>query len=178
MNRRDQISSLTWLVIGLLILVGSLMTLEIGTPSQPGPGLFPFIIGCLVSLFSGGTLLLSMFSKEGGKSSVADLWKGLKWWKGAYTVMDRATFLTLQKEIKLAVLVEKDEALLNFISLIPVSPKKFPTVNYESAMLFVRWLTSPEKGQLLIRDFGKEKYGSPLFFPNSKEWKNSQGAKK
>jgi len=87
MNRRDQISSLTWLVIGLLILVGSLMTLEIGTPSQPGPGLFPFIIGCLVSLFSGGTLLLSMFSKEGGKSSVADLWKGLKWWKGAYTVI-------------------------------------------------------------------------------------------
>ena len=98
--------------------------------------------------------------------------------KGAYTVMDRATFLTLQKEIKLVVLVEKDEALLNYISLIPVSPKKFPTVNYEDTMLFVRWLTSPEKGQLLIRDFGKEKYGSPLFFPNSKEWRNSQGAKK
>ncbi len=98
--------------------------------------------------------------------------------KGAYTVMDRATFLTLQKEIKLVVLVEKDEALLNYISLIPVSPKKFPTVNYEDTMLFVRWLTSPEKGQLLIRDFGKEKYGSPLFFPNSKEWRNSQGEKK
>jgi len=43
-------------------------------------------------------------------------------------------------------------------------------------MLFVRWLTSPEKGQLLIRDFGKEKYGSPLFFPNSKEWRRQQGA--
>ena len=93
--------------------------------------------------------------------------------RGAYTVMDRATFLTLQKEIKLVVLVEKDEALLNYISLIPVNPKKFPRANYEEAMVFVKWLTSPEKGQLIIRDFGKEKYGSPLFFPNSKEWKSS-----
>jgi tungstate transport system substrate-binding protein len=97
--------------------------------------------------------------------------------KGAYTVMDRATFLTLQKEIKLVILVEKDEALLNFISLIPVNPKKFHMVNYEDTMLFVKWLTSFEKGQLLIRDFGKEKYGSSLFFPNSKEWRNSQGSK-
>lgn len=97
--------------------------------------------------------------------------------RSGYTVMDRATFLTLQKEIKLVILVEKDEALLNFISLIPVSPKKFPKVNYEDAMLFVRWLTSPEEGQLIIRDFGKEKYGSPLFFPNSKEWRSSQGSK-
>jgi len=46
--------------------------------------------------------------------------------KAAYTVIDRATFLTLQKQIKLVVLVEKDEALLNFISLIPVNPQKFP----------------------------------------------------
>ena len=92
----------------------------------------------------------------------------------AYTVIDRATFLTLQKEIKLVVLVEKDELLLNFISIIPVNPKKFPRVNYEPAMKFVKWLTSPEKGQLIIRDFGKEKYGSPLFFPNSKEWQEAQ----
>ena len=91
--------------------------------------------------------------------------------------MDRATYLTLQKQIKLAVLVEKDEALLNYISLIPVNPKKFPKVNYEDTMTFVKWLTSPEKGQLLIRDFGKDKYGSPLFFPNSKEWRSAQGLK-
>ncbi len=94
--------------------------------------------------------------------------------KRAYTVMDRATLLSLQKEIKLVVLVEKDEVLLNFISLIPVNPQKFPRVNNEDAMSFVRWLTSPEKGQRIIRDFGKEQYGSPLFFPNSKEWKKAQ----
>jgi tungstate transport system substrate-binding protein len=97
--------------------------------------------------------------------------------KNAYTVIDRATFLTIKDEVKLAVLVEKDEALLNFISLIPVNPKKFPRVNYADTMAFVSWLTSPEKGQKIIRDFGKDEYGSPLFFPNSKEWKVSQGSK-
>jgi tungstate transport system substrate-binding protein len=95
--------------------------------------------------------------------------------KEAYTVMDRATFLTLQEKIKLVILVEKDEALLNFISLIPVNPQKFPRANYADTMRFVQWLTSPEKGQKIIRDFGKDKYGSPLFFPNSKEWREAQG---
>jgi tungstate transport system substrate-binding protein len=95
----------------------------------------------------------------------------------AYTVIDRATYLTLKGQIKLAVLVEKDDALLNYMTLIPVNPKKFPRVNYEDAMVFVKWLTSPEKGQKIIRDFGKEKYGNSLFFPNSKEWRSLQGRK-
>ena len=95
--------------------------------------------------------------------------------KNAYTLMDRATYLSLKKDIKLAVLVENDEILLNFMSLIPVDPKKCPRVNYEEAMTFVEWATSPEKGQKIISDFGKDKYGSALFFPNSDEWK--KGAK-
>jgi tungstate transport system substrate-binding protein len=97
--------------------------------------------------------------------------------KEAYTVIDRATVLSLRDQIKLVVLVEKDDALLNYMTLIPVNPKKFPRANYEDGMVFVRWLTSPEKGQKIIRDFGKDKYGSPLFFPNSKGWKSSQTKK-
>jgi len=97
--------------------------------------------------------------------------------KSAYTVIDRATYLTLKGQIKLDVLVEKDEALLNYMTLIPVNPQKFPKVNYEDAIVFVKWLTSPKKGQRIIRDFGKDKYGSPLFFPNSKEWRAAQGIK-
>jgi tungstate transport system substrate-binding protein len=38
-------------------------------------------------------------------------------------------------------------------------------------MTFVSWLTAPNKGQLIVRDFGKYEYGSPLFFPDSQEWK-------
>jgi tungstate transport system substrate-binding protein len=94
--------------------------------------------------------------------------------KKAYTVIDRATQMTVQKEIQLAILVEKDEDLLNFISLIPVSKQKFPRVNYDAAMTFVKWLTDPGKGQKIISDFGKEKYGAPLFFANSREWQASQ----
>ncbi len=86
--------------------------------------------------------------------------------KGAYTVIDRATWLSLKNSIKLPILVENDEALLNFISLIPVNPKKFPDVNYTATMSFVHWLTSPAKGQKIIKEFGVTKYGSPLFFPD------------
>ncbi|MBP7340968.1 MAG: substrate-binding domain-containing protein [Smithellaceae bacterium] len=93
--------------------------------------------------------------------------------QSAYTVIDRATYLSLKDSIRLVVLVEGDEALLNFISLIPVNPKKFPNVNHKDTMMFVQWLTSPEKGQLIIRDFGKDKYGSALFFPNSRQWQET-----
>ena len=94
--------------------------------------------------------------------------------KEAYTVIDRATYLSIKDQIKLVVLVEGDDALLNFISLIPVNPAKCPEVNVKDTKTFVTWLTSSEKGQLIIRDFGKDKYGSPLFFPNSVEWQKLQ----
>jgi tungstate transport system substrate-binding protein len=90
----------------------------------------------------------------------------------AYTLIDRATYLSIQKEIKLEVLVEGDEALLNRISLIPVNPKRFPQVNHEDVALFVRWLTSPTKGQKIVAEFGKDRFGAALFFPDSEEWKN------
>lgn len=88
----------------------------------------------------------------------------------AYTVIDRATWLSLKASLRLQVLVEGDDALLNYISLIPVNPKKFPKLDHAAVMAFVAWLTDPEKGQLLVRDFGREKFGEPLFFPNSREW--------
>lgn len=94
--------------------------------------------------------------------------------KEAYTVIDRATYLSIKDQITLAVLVEGDEALLNFISLIPVNKAKCPKVNMKDTKTFVKWLTSPKKGQLIIRDFGKDKFGAALFFPNSIEWQKVQ----
>jgi tungstate transport system substrate-binding protein len=89
---------------------------------------------------------------------------------GSYTLIDRATYLSIQKEIKLEILVEGDDALLNRISLIPVNPQKFPRVNHEDVALFVSWLTSPTKGQKIVAEFGKDKFGAALFFPDSREW--------
>jgi tungstate transport system substrate-binding protein len=146
-----------------------------------------------------GKLFISRGDQSGTHVAEMDLWKkaGIKpsgsWYvvyekgsegnaptlrytnqKRAYTVIDRATQLTMQKEIQLPILVERDEDLLNYISLIPVNPKKFPRINHEEAMTFIKWLTSPDKGQMIIRDFGKDQYGSPLFFPNSREWQASR----
>jgi len=90
--------------------------------------------------------------------------------KQAYTLMDRATYITMKSKISLQVLVERDDILLNYITLIPVNPAKFPQVRHAEAMQFVDWLQGRE-AQTIIRDFGKDKYGEPLFFPNSPEGK-------
>jgi tungstate transport system substrate-binding protein len=37
-------------------------------------------------------------------------------------------------------------------------------------MQFVEWLESREE-QMIIRDFRKDKYGEPLFFPDASEGK-------
>jgi len=88
----------------------------------------------------------------------------------AYTIMDRATYITMKPKISLQILVERDDILLNYMTVIPVSPAKFPQVRYTEAMQFVEWLQGRE-AQTIIRDFGKDKYGEPLFFPNSPEGK-------
>lgn len=90
--------------------------------------------------------------------------------KGAYTVIDRASYLSAKDKIKLKVLVQGDEALINHISLIPVNPQKCARANYRDAMRFINWLTAPDKGQKIIADYGKDQYGMALFIPESKAW--------
>jgi tungstate transport system substrate-binding protein len=97
--------------------------------------------------------------------------------RGAYTVIDRATYLSLKDEVQLKILVAGDEVLLNRISLIAVNPQRFPRVNNAAALKFIAWLTAPDQGQRVIAGFGKEKYGSALFFPDSAEWRAREAAK-
>lgn len=91
--------------------------------------------------------------------------------QNAYTLIDRATYITNKDKVNLAVLFQNDDILLNYITLIPVNPTKFPGINSEGAGAFVEWLVSVE-GQTIVRDFGKDVYGEPLFFPNSPAGKN------
>jgi tungstate transport system substrate-binding protein len=88
----------------------------------------------------------------------------------AYVLMDRATYLTLKREIKLQVLVEKDADLLNYIAVIRVNPARFPKVNADGARRFADWLVSDE-AQQLIKTFGVDRYGEALFFPNADAWR-------
>lgn len=84
----------------------------------------------------------------------------------AYTMSDRATYLA-SENIDLTVVVEGDELLFNQYGVIAVNPEKNDLINAEGAQAFIDWLLS-EKAQNLIKEFGVEKYGQPLFTPNAK----------
>lgn len=86
--------------------------------------------------------------------------------KGAYCLVDRATWLAHAREADgLAVVSEGDPALFNPYSVIVVSPAKFPWLHTALARRFAEFVRSPA-GQAIIRDFGRERYGAPLFFPD------------
>ena len=94
--------------------------------------------------------------------------------KQAYTLMDRATWLTLKDTVTVVPLVENDPIMLNLIAIIRVNPDKFPQVHKDAALKFADWLVGDE-AQTIIRDFGKDTYGQPLFFPNSDQWHARHG---
>lgn len=84
--------------------------------------------------------------------------------KQAYTLADRVTYLAYTKKIESTVLVEGDPILYNPYGVIAVNPAKYPQVKYVLAMAFIGWVTSPE-GQKIIKEFGIEQFGHPLFYP-------------
>jgi tungstate transport system substrate-binding protein len=86
--------------------------------------------------------------------------------KKGYTLTDRGTYLAHEKNLGLKVLFEGDPALMNVYHVIEVSPEKSPKVNAEAARLFSDFMVS-EEAQRAIADYGKDKYGSPLFFPDA-----------
>ena len=89
--------------------------------------------------------------------------------RNAYTIMDRATYLTKKKGLRIVPLVEGDPILLNLIAAIEVSPKRFSNVNNTDVVKFVNWLCDDE-AQMIIKDFKVKEFGEPLFFPNSDQW--------
>ncbi len=86
--------------------------------------------------------------------------------KKGYTMADRGTYLafTGEKKIDLPVLFYGDPTLFNPYGIIAVNPVKHPHVSYVKAMALIGWVTS-QGGQKIIKEFGKEKFGQPLFIP-------------
>jgi len=68
--------------------------------------------------------------------------------------------------LSLAILVQGDPALLNVYHVILVNPQLSPRVNAEGAKAFADFMVEPAT-QSLIRTFGVDKYGQPLFFPDA-----------
>ncbi len=87
--------------------------------------------------------------------------------KQAYTISDRATWYSIedQDKLDLAILLEGDPSLFNQYGVMIVNQKKYPHVDYRSAMNFVIWLTSPA-GQQAIGAF-RDNLGNVLFTPNA-----------
>ena len=91
----------------------------------------------------------------------------------AYTMSDRGTYLARTLEgIELEILAEGDPILFNPYGVIAINPEQHPSVNYDLAMSFIDWLTSVE-AQAAIGEFGKDKFGLPLFYPDSDQWRSA-----
>jgi len=86
--------------------------------------------------------------------------------KKVYTLTDRGTYLALKKRLGLDILAEGDAILLNIYHVIEVNPQKWPKVNVSGGKAFADFMVSKE-AQGIIKTFGVEKFGSPLFFPDA-----------
>ena len=87
----------------------------------------------------------------------------------AYTLADRGTYLSQQSEIELEIMVQGPTQggpmiLINPYGVIPVDPAVHGNVNYQLAMAYAGFLTSP-MGQSAIENYTAN--GSQLFIPNA-----------
>jgi tungstate transport system substrate-binding protein len=134
-------------------------------------------------------IFMSRGDNSGTHSKERDIWKtaeikaeGQKWYqqtglgmgqtlsvaaeKKAYTLADRGTYLALRKNLGLDILAEGDGILLNIYHVIEVNPAKWPKVNTAGAKAFADFMVSKQT-QEIIKTFGVDKFGSPLFFPDA-----------
>ena len=84
----------------------------------------------------------------------------------AYTLTDRATWLSFRNRGRLVVLVQGDTRLFNQYGVTLVNPEKYPHVRVAEGQAFIDWLLS-SKGQATIASYRVD--GQQLFFPNAKK---------
>jgi tungstate transport system substrate-binding protein len=86
----------------------------------------------------------------------------------AYTIADRATWLAFRQRTELPIMVEGDPVLLNVYHVMPVNPARFPSVpiNTAGGKAFADFMVAPET-QRVIGEFGRERFGQPLFVPDA-----------
>jgi tungstate transport system substrate-binding protein len=138
---------------------------------------------------SAEVLFISRGDNSGTHSQEKKLWKaaginpeGQKWYqqtglgmgqtlnvaaeKKGYTLADRGTYLAMKKSLGMDILVEGDAALLNIYHVMEVNVAKWPKVNAAGAKAFADFMLA-KRTQNIIKSFGVDKYGSPLFFPDA-----------
>jgi tungstate transport system substrate-binding protein len=83
---------------------------------------------------------------------------------GAYTMTDRATWISFKNKQDYKIQVEGDDQLFNQYGIIQVNPKKCSQVKSVLGEKFVDWILS-KKGQAAIGEYQLD--GQQLFFPNA-----------
>lgn len=161
----------------------------VGPASDPAGVKGLAVVDALKAVSAGSAEFISRGDDSGTHKAELTLWKktalepkGQAWYlesgqgmgatltiaseKGAYTLTDRATYLANQGNLQLEILVEGDTALLNVYHVITVNPEKWEAVNYEGALAFLNFIVAPST-QEIIGQFGVDKFGAPLFFPDA-----------
>lgn len=146
------------------------------------------------AISSSKSLFVSRGDDSGTDKKEKSLWKDIKtdgkWYqesgsgmgqtlniaseKSGYTLTDRATFLAQQKNLALEIVVEGEKSLLNIYHVMQVNPEKFPKVNADGGKAFVDFMVDA-KTQAMISEFGKDKFGQSLFFPDAGKSEDSIG---
>ena len=146
-------------------------------------------VDALRRISNGGHLFISRGDNSGTHAKEKGLWEkagikpaGQPWYqetglgmgqtisvaseKKGYTLADRGTYLALKKNVPLVILYEGDSALKNIYHVIEVNAAKWSKVNTAAARAFSDFMVSAET-QDIIKRFGVDRYGSPLFFPDA-----------
>lgn len=96
--------------------------------------------------------------------------------RDGYLLTDRGTFLALQHNLHLEIHFEGEADLLNIYHVAQVNPDKSKLINPEGAAAFVEFMVA-EDTQKIIGEFGVDKFGSPLFFPDAHKDPSEYGLK-
>jgi tungstate transport system substrate-binding protein len=84
----------------------------------------------------------------------------------AYTLADRPTFLERRSTLDLAIQLEGAPDLLRLYHVIVANPARGAWIDEAGARAFAQWVLGPE-AQELIRTFGVDRYGEPIFTPDA-----------
>jgi len=87
--------------------------------------------------------------------------------KKAYTLTDRATYLSMKDKLDLQIVTEKGKDLLNQYGVIRLNDPNHK-IKEKEADEFITWILS-DKIQKFIGEYGVDKYGQQLFIPNAKK---------
>jgi tungstate transport system substrate-binding protein len=96
--------------------------------------------------------------------------------RNAYTVTDRGTYLAYQRRLRLPILLQGDRPLLNIYSVMEVNPANGPRVNAAGGKAFADFMVAPAT-QNVIKGFGVDNFGQPLFVPIAGMREDQVGAK-